>query len=182
MNQKEFSELIGKTPMHVTNLKKQGRLVLNDDGSVNVEASMKLIEATASPAHEGVAEYHAKKRLEKESGDFEDDDLKINYQRNELAALTYRRAVAKTRIDEENAQRAEDERKKLQNLLLDRMEVEMEAANAIAIFRNRLESMPDIYAAQFAAEHNEEKIKTIWTDQLEYCLNDLNKIFHGLVK
>jgi hypothetical protein len=45
------------------------------------------------------------------------------------------------------------------------------------IIRNRLEAIPDILAPQLAAENDEQKIRIILIDQIEYLLGELSRAF-----
>ena len=58
----------------------------------------------------------------------------------------------------------------------------MAVADGDAIIRNRLESLPDILAPQLAAEKNEQKIRAILADQVEYLLDELSRTFNGMAK
>lgn len=53
MSQKEYAEARGWSPAYVSKLKRQGRLVLTDDGKVNVGATDRLIDSTRDPARGG---------------------------------------------------------------------------------------------------------------------------------
>jgi hypothetical protein len=58
----EFARLLGVVPSYVTKLKQAGRLELNDDGLVRVEASKQRIEETKDPNRDDVAARHARER------------------------------------------------------------------------------------------------------------------------
>jgi hypothetical protein len=58
----------------------------------------------------------------------------------------------------------------------------MAVADGDAIIRNRLESLPDMLAPQLAAESNEQKIRALLMDQIEYLLSELSQSFHKLTK
>lgn len=63
----EFARLRNFSPAYVTKLCDQGRLVLSEDGKrVHLEASVALLERTARVDRTGVAEHHARTRLEKQ--------------------------------------------------------------------------------------------------------------------
>ena len=49
VNQSKFAEIIGVDRSYVTKLKKQDRLMVDDDGLIDVEASIQRIKETADP-------------------------------------------------------------------------------------------------------------------------------------
>jgi len=65
LRKSEFARLLGVAPSYVTKLAKAGRLVLCEDGRVDVEASLARIEATRDPARQDVARRHAAARAAK---------------------------------------------------------------------------------------------------------------------
>ena len=67
-------------------------------------------------------------------------------------------------------------------VLLVAQDAKMAVADGDAIIRNRLESLPDILAPQLAAEKNEQKIRAILADQVEYLLDELSRTFNGMAK
>lgn len=67
VSQAEFARQIGVDRAHVTRLKQAGRLVMTEDGKVDVEASRSRIAATADPNRDDVAARHAAGRDSKVS-------------------------------------------------------------------------------------------------------------------
>lgn len=172
MNQKEFSEHLGVTQNYVSELKRKGRLVLFDDGSVNVEASMQLIADTEDPGKAHVAERHQREREQKLSGQLDDMSGRAGsaYQQARAMREKYTAMQAKIAYEKEIG------------VLLVAQEVRMAVADGDAIIRNRLESLPDILAPQLAAEKDEQKIRLLLSSQIEYLLDELSRTFNGMVK
>lgn len=63
VSQAEFARLFGVDRSHVTRLKQAGRLVLTDDGHVDVDASRARIAATADPNRDDVVARHAAEKV-----------------------------------------------------------------------------------------------------------------------
>ena len=61
----EYARRRGWNKSTATRYAQAGKLVLTDDGLVDVEASDRLIESLADPAKTGVAERHARERADK---------------------------------------------------------------------------------------------------------------------
>lgn len=66
--QAAFAARIGMSRQYVSQLKDAGRLVMTDDGLVEVEASLARIESTRDLSKSGVADRHAAERREKADG------------------------------------------------------------------------------------------------------------------
>lgn len=62
MNQKQFAAHAGYAPSYITQLKREGRLVYDEAGGIDAEATLARVRETADPARAGVAERHAQAR------------------------------------------------------------------------------------------------------------------------
>jgi hypothetical protein len=67
-------------------------------------------------------------------------------------------------------------------LLLVAHDVKMAVADGDALIRNRLEALPDILAPQLAAEKDEQRIRALLSDQIEYLLDELSRSFKSMEK
>lgn len=68
LSKSEFAARKGWSKPYVSKLGKQGRLVLTDDGKVDVAATEALLADSADPSKAGVAERHQRERTEKGVG------------------------------------------------------------------------------------------------------------------
>lgn len=178
MNQADFAKHIGATPGYITQLKTAGRLVMQG-AMVNVEESIKLIAETKDPGKAGVAERHEKER-EQKSFDGAQDKPPVMDDMSGKAGSDYQQARAMK--EKYNAMKAKLDYDKEVGTLLVASEVKMAVADGDAIIRNRLESLPDMLAPQLAAESDEQKIRALLMDQIEYLLGELSQSFHKLTK
>lgn len=169
MSPSEFARHIGRVPGYVTQLKDAGRLVMEGQ-KIDAEKSIQLIEATADPSAQQVKERHQENREAKT----EQDEL------TGRAGSAYQQARAMR--EKYNALSDKMSYEKSVGLLLVAQEVKMAIASGDAIIRNRLESLPDILAPQVAAERDEQKIRAILADQIEYVLEDLSRTFYEMGK
>lgn len=172
MSQTEFANHIGKTPGYITQLKDAGRLVMQGR-MVDSEASKQRIDETQDPGKVGVAERHQTEREQKQAAP-QMDDMTGN------AGSAYQQARAMK--EKYAAMQAKIAYEKEVGLLLVASEVNMAVADGDAIIRNRLESLPDMLAPQLAAESDEQKIRALLMDQIEYLLGELSQSFHKLTK
>lgn len=172
MNKQEFANHIGKTPGYITQLDSQGRLVMLDDGQVDVEASIQLIADTETPSHAGVADRHQREREQKQSGQLDDMSGRVGNAYHQARAMREKYAAMQAKIVYE----------KEVGVLLIAQDVRLAIADGDAIIRNRLESLPDILAPQLAAEKDEQKIRILMMTQIEYLLDELSGTFSRMAK
>lgn len=165
VTQKEFAKIIGVTSSYVHELKKNGRLVLNSQNRVMVEESKRMIEETSDPLKTGVAEMHVQNRIDKEKP---------------LGTAKFQDSRAKK--EHFGALKAEIEHLKMTGELYEKGAANKAVANAATIARNRLESLPDMMAPQLAAEQDENKVRALLIDQIEFVLSELEQGFRTLGK
>jgi hypothetical protein len=158
MTQEQFAKHIDRVPGYITQLKDAGRLVM-ENGQVNVEASVERIRETANPSFQIHADRHQEER-ERKAGSA--------YQQARAMREKYAAMQAKISYEKEIG------------LLLVAHDVKMAVADGDAIIRNRLESLPDILAPQLAAEKDEQRIRMILADQIEFLLDELSRTFTGM--
>jgi hypothetical protein len=200
MNQTEFAKHIGVTQGYIAQLKNAGRLVMQGS-MVNVDESKKLITDTKDPGKAGVEERHQKEREQKQDGkaasaqtgpaindmtriEFDDAIGRQLHQTMDdtttLAGSAYQKARAMR--EKYNAMQAKIAYEKEVGLLLVAHDVKLAVADGDAIIRNRLESMPEMLAPQLAAISDEQKIRAMLADQVEYLLGELSRTFYGMTK
>jgi hypothetical protein len=144
-SQADFARLHGWGRSYVTALKHAGRLVLNDGGQVDVQASLARIQATTE-------------RPEQASAPAVPPAVRVDRDRKEF-------------YDAENARLDLEER--LGKLV--RADQVLEAvADAGALFASQLDSLPDRLAPQIAALGSDEaRIRALLVDTLESARHDL---------
>jgi len=177
LNQTQFAAQTGLTPGYISQLKAAGRLVLAGK-LINLEASLQRIEETSDMSRKGVAERHMRDRMEKhraaqaaqagtdsnpepplpaaEAAPPAQPDPEFNPGAKAGSVYQHSRAV-REKYAAMAAKR--DYEISIRTLLL-ASEVSEIIANAAVIVRTRIESMPDILAPQFAAEKDEQKIRS----------------------
>lgn len=92
----EFARRKGWHRSTATRRAQQGKLVLTEDGQVDVEASEARLAATSDPTKEGVRQRHARTRRGAGGGDRDghDDGIKANSNDTTYQLLTKHRAAA----------------------------------------------------------------------------------------
>lgn len=74
LTKREYATHKGWSPSYLTQLRKEGRLVLTEDGRVDVAATEAQLKATRDPGKDHVASRHAAKRAEPPENDSEPID------------------------------------------------------------------------------------------------------------
>lgn len=178
MSKSEFARHINVRPGYVTQLFAAGRLVM-DGKKVVVEDSIQRIAETRDPARAAVAERHRREREAKKNPPPAPPETEKKDEMAELAGSAYQQAKAfRAKYDALIAKREYDLAMKK---LLPTDEVRQSVLDGDIIVRTRLESLPDQLAPQLAAESDEQRIRAILIEQIEYLLNDLSSSFHKLV-
>lgn len=168
LTQKAFAEHIGCRPSYVTKLKKDGRLVIGDDGLVRVAESIARIEATRDPAKRAVAERHATER----GGALQaPEDPAVLANPDYQAARAKREHFAAEREEMRYRQEAAE--------LLVAVEVEGEVASILTELRTRLEALPDTLGPQLAPITDEQQVRTRLAEEIELALGEVARRLGG---
>lgn len=141
LNQTKFAALIEVTKGYVTQLKKQGRVVMTDDGKlVDVEASLKLIQESADPNRDDVVARHAAERLAKNNK----DKKLVQTAEDSPAADAQQAKFSEGRAKEQHfkALRAEMDYKKELGDLVSKEDMQMAVADLVMTFRQAVENVP----------------------------------------
>ena len=184
---KAFARILDRSPSYVTELKAAGRLVLTDDGKVDVDASLALIRNTADPAKDGVRARHAAGRAKGQGGDagspgagVDGDDAPDSFEPPSPDAK--RRAKALADKAETDAKAAERDYRLSMGELLEAGDVEHAARGAATTLRNRLENLANTLAPQIAAETDEGKVRVILAEAIEHALAEVSRQFAAIAK
>lgn len=181
----EFAALLGVKPSYVTKLRQRGRLVLTDDGMVDVAASKLRIEETKGKNRDDVRARHAAARelnngasapaapespapplpeivtppaTAEEGGELPAFGSRAYWERREAAARAETREV---------------ELAKLKGELVETEAVQAAGAEAGTTIRTVLENLADQLAPVLAAESDEPSVHRILREQMDTALHDI---------
>lgn len=190
---KAFADHLGCRPSYVTELRKDGRLVLTDDGKrVRVAESLERIQATRNPARTDVGQRHAAARAAKaaagpayDADDTDDEPADLPPSATATAAAgadkignSYQAARAvKERYLAMSAKR--DYEISIGNLL-PAADVRHAIAAAVTTLRTDLENLPDSAAPVLAAETDEARVRLLLADEIEHILGNLAARFEKI--
>lgn len=158
LSQAAFARHIGKDKGYVTRLKQAGRLVMLDNGMVDVALSLQRIAETADPTRQDAVN----RRLVGAG------DAVVSKPPSESFS------DAKTRKEIAQAEMAEIELGTLRKNLLDAAEVRLFAADLGTSFRAALETLPDRLAHELVPLHDADEIRAVLVDTFEQLLGDLS--------
>lgn len=171
MSVPEFSRHLGYGRTYGYQLKKEGRLVLDEaTGKVLVAESIARIEATRDPSKRGVVERHAAARgqLVPDAGD---DGPQDGYAGG---GYDYQRSKAKR--EHYAAAREHAQYLKEAGELMERGQVLAAFANAGAMLRSRMEALPNMVSPMLIGR-DEPEIRAVLVDQVEQVLRDISQAF-----
>lgn len=172
LNQSQFAKELGRHRSYVTELKSKGLLVMRA-GLVDVEATKKLMEEMKDPSKQAVAERHEANRQKTAVASAADPSAEVN---PALGSFQTNKAK-KAHYDALAAQR--DYELSIGKLIM-AADAGKAVADAAAVVRQRLESLPDVLAPQFAAETNEQRIRATLLDQIESLLSEMSRQFYKI--
>lgn len=174
----EFSALAGYKQSYVRQLRKEGRLVLTEDGkAVRVAESMQRIAATRDPSKAGVVERHAAARSAAAAvdGDGTHDDLETEAEPPIYGSHAERRAKALADDAEESARRKRRENEIEEGRLLMREQIEPAVSLAFSRLRQALESTAHELSPELAAIDDEDRVRAVLLDRYERLLGNLSR-------
>jgi len=166
VNQTQFATEIGRSKAYVSKLKQQGRLVFDETGKVKVQESKALISQTGSPEKQAVVDRNAQEReANQQEPQMDDMAVKAGSAYHQARAMKEKYAAMQAKISYE---------KEIGELLrID--DVRSAVMDSDTIVRNRLETLPDKLAPLLATETDEQKIRAMLIDHIEYMLIDLSQ-------
>lgn len=193
---REFAHLRGCKPSYVTQLRKDGRLVLTDDGKrVRVAESIARIRETADPSKVGVQARHAAARAGAQAqGEPSASQRETRPPEHETAASEIEPREPDTepgdegfqywrrRSEKAKALAAERENAVAEGKLMDAGEVAAAVASATTALRVRMEALPDTLGPQLAATADENQVRALLTESIEHALEECARQFGTLAK
>ena len=151
VSQAAFARLMGVDRSHITRLKQDGRLILSDDGLVDVEASRKRILETAGGRDDVALRWARARGAEPPQGPPEQPPAPPAWQEDPDAAQTTR-ADAIARKEHYLALQAKLDYEKAVRAVIPRADVESALDDLVAAVRAGVENLPHRVAAQLVGK------------------------------
>lgn len=145
VTQIQFAKIIGRSRSWVTQLKQAGRLVLNEKGLVDVEASKLRIEQTEEPNRDDVKARHEEGRVDSKPAEPAKPKTK-------KLSDTMGFQNARAREQEMKAKMAELDYAERLGQLVSKADMKIAVADMVTAFRSNLENMPHRIAADLVGK------------------------------
>lgn len=202
MSKTEFAAHLGFKKSYITQLNKDGRLVLDDRGRVVVAESLQRIEATRDPAMQSTVERHARARLDRNhphpsplppagegvvgarnhahpgaiqpagEGVLEDE------LGERIAVIEHDFQSARAKREHFAALREELRHRQEAHELIEVDEARRIMADVLTTLRTRLEALPSTVVPRLAAQPDEAAMVAMLADEIEFLLGDAEQQFH----
>lgn len=176
----EFAARRGWAKSYVTKLDQQGRLVLTDDGKIDVVATEALLDESADPSKAPIAARHEAKRTERERDPSAGPEItdKTPSVAQSLMLSGAERSFQKSKAHREYflAQQEEANFYKLQGSLVDRKAVEEAAFVAGRTLRDQMFGLAPQLAAELAGMTDPWDIEKHLTDTFRRVFMDAAKM------
>jgi hypothetical protein len=170
ISKSEFAARRGWAKSYVSKLANQDRLVLTDDGKVELEATEALLAESADPSKAAVAERHERLRLHREAQNAAEPPAVLpagkaaDFQKSRALREHYLALQEQTNFH------------KQQGTLVMRQAVETGAFNAGRLLRDQLLGMPPQLAPELAAMTDAWEIEKHLTAAIRRTLEDAERL------
>jgi phage terminase Nu1 subunit (DNA packaging protein) len=182
MNQAQFARLHEVSKKTVTSWKNKGWVVLNTDGSVDVELSNKNLELYRKEKNtpDEVIGFKVTQGNEvtdsgnDSEGNPDPNDEFSGYPETKLPAkeLNRRLTLEKLKLERERARAAEYDTAIREGRLLEADKVYQHDAEVAAQLQRKLLSLPSELAVRLSAINSPAEIESLLREELTYCLNE----------
>lgn len=169
VTQSEFARLEGKSRSYITALKNAGRLVMTDDGMVDVEASRSRIAGTSDPNRDDVAQRWAQTRQPSAPAESPADKIGNSYQA--ARAVKEKFAAMQAKLDYEKAI----------GKVVEKSDVDAAVADVVTAFRQRLENLPHRTAPELVGK-DLDAIRAILKQEVHGALAEMEREFSKLIE
>lgn len=173
LSKSEFATRKGWSRPYVSKLGKQGRLVLADDGRVDVAATEQLLQESADPSKAGVAERHQRDRVQKGVTEHIEPDAPITVP-PQPGVYDFQKARAQREFF--LAQLAENEARKSSGDLVERVAVENAAFATGRQLRDLLLGLPKQIGPELAAITDPWELERQLIGHLRRVLDDASRL------
>jgi phage terminase Nu1 subunit (DNA packaging protein) len=182
MNQAQFARLHEVSKKTVTSWKNKGWVILNTDGSVDVELSNKNLELYRKEKNtpDDVIDFKVTQGNEvtdsgnDSEGNPDPNDEFSGYPETKLPAkeLNRRLTLEKLKLERERARAAEYDTAIREGRLLEADKVYQHDAEVAAQLQRKLLSLPSELAVRLSAINSPAEIESLLREELTYCLNE----------
>ena len=176
LSKSEFAARMGWSKPYVSKLVKQDRLVLAEDGRVDVAATQALLKESADPSKTGVADRHQRERVEKGVGVHVVADAPVTAPVLEVPAAGFDFQKSRAQREFYLAALAENEARKSSGELVERQAVENAAFATGRMLRDLLLGLPKQISPGLSAINDPWELERQLTTHLRRVLDDASRL------
>ncbi|MGE6790881.1 terminase small subunit [Pseudomonas guineae] len=176
LSKSEFAARMGWSKPYVSKLAKQERLVLAEDGRVDIAATQALLKESADPSKAGVAERHQRDRVEKGVGVHVVADAPVTAPVLEVPAAGFDFQKSRAQREFYLAALAENEARKSSGELVERQAVENAAFATGRMLRDLLLGLPKQISPGLSAINDPWELERQLTTHLRRVLDDASRL------
>lgn len=174
LNQTEFAAHIGVSKGYVTQLKQAGRIVMAENGKVDVQASELLIRETEDANRDDVRARHAAER---------DSDAPAQGAKKPNVKDVHHVTFSEGRAKEQHYKslQAELEYQKTIGELVSKADMQAAVADVVTTFRQALENMPHRISAELVGK-DIDFVRSSLKQECHAVLAELSREFHDKIQ
>ncbi len=176
LSKSEFAARMGWSKPYVSKLAKQSRLVLAEDGRVDIVATQVLLKESADPSKAGVADRHQRDRVEKGVGVHVAADALVTTPALEVPATGFDFQKSRAQREFYLAALAENEARKSSGELVERQAVENAAFATGRMLRDLLLGLPKQISPELSAINDPWELERQLTTHLRRVLDDASRL------
>jgi hypothetical protein len=176
LSKSEFAARMGWSKPYVSKLAKQERLVLDEDGRVDVAATQALLKESADPSKTGVSDRHQRDRVEKGVGVHVAADAPVTATALEVPAAGFDFQKSRAQREFYLAALAENEARKSSGELVERQAVENAAFATGRMLRDLLLGLPKQISPGLSAINDPWELERQLTTHLRRVLDDASRL------
>lgn len=176
LSKSEFAARMGWSKPYVSKLAKQERLVLAEDGRVDIAATQALLKDSADPSKTGVADRHQRDRVEKGVGVHVVADAPVTAPVLEVPAAGFDFQKSRAQREFYLAALAENEARKSSGELVERQAVENAAFATGRMLRDLLLGLPKQISPGLSAINDPWELERQLTTHLRRVLDDASRL------
>lgn len=176
LSKSEFAARMGWSKPYVSKLAKQERLVLAEDGRVDIVATQALLKESADPSKSGVADRHQRDRVEKDVGVHVAADAPVTLPTLAVPASGFDFQKSRAQREFYLAALAENEARKSSGELVERQAVENAAFATGRMLRDLLLGLPKQISPGLSAISDPWELERQLTTHLRRVLDDASRL------
>lgn len=176
LSKSEFAARMGWSKPYVSKLAKQERLVLAEDGRVDIAATQALLKDSADPSKTGVADRHQRERVEKGVGAHVVADAPVTAPVPAVPPTAFDFQKARAEREFYLAALAQNEARKSSGELVERQAVENAAFATGRMLRDLLLGLPKQISPGLSAINDPWELERQLTTHLRRVLDDASRL------